>query len=179
MSETVKMLPAPIRSAVPNDAESIARIYNHYIANTIVSFETEEVSPAEMANRIADVQTASLPWLVAEVDDRIVGYAYASPFHKRAAYRFTIELSVYLDPDFFGRGLGSRFYQLLIDDLTAKGVHSVIGGIAMPNQASVALHEKFGFEQAAYYREAGFKFDQWIDVTYWQKMLSRVGKNEL
>ena len=179
MCKAAEMPQDSIRSAIPEDAESIARIYNHYIANTIVSFETQEVLPDEMARRIADVQAASLPWLVAEAEDKIVGYAYASPFHKRAAYRFTVELSVYLDPDFFGRGLGSRFYQLLIDDLAVKGVHSVIGGIAMPNEASVALHEKFGFQQAAHYKEVGFKFDQWIDVTYWQRMLSRVGKNEL
>jgi phosphinothricin acetyltransferase len=162
---------ALIRSAILDDAEAIARIYNHYITQTVVTFETEEVSAAEMAQRIDRVQSASFPWLVADSAGAVVGYAYASHWHVRSAYRFAAELTVYLAPGQAGQGTGSDLYREVIDALTARGIHTVIGGIALPNDASVALHEKFGFQQAAHYREVGFKFDRWIDVGYWQRIL--------
>lgn len=161
-----------IRDAVADDAKAIAAIYNPFIANTTISFEEEPVSDAAMAQRIADVQAGGLPWLVAERDGRVTGYAYATKWRVRHAYRFSVESSVYLAPDCAGQGLGTALYAALFEQLAARGCHLVIGGIALPNDASVALHEKMGYEKVAHFREVGFKFGRWLDVGYWQKTLA-------
>ena len=160
-----------IRPATARDAEAIVRIYNHYILNTIVTFEEQVVSAGDMAERIKSVESDSLPWLVSEGVDRIVGYAYAGKWHRRSAYRYSAECTVYLDPGATGQGLGTELYDALFPILRSKGVHTVIGGISLPNEASIALHEKFGMKKAAHYKEVGFKFDRWIDVGYWQVVL--------
>lgn len=161
-----------IRSANDSDAGAIAAIYNHYVANTVVTFEVDEVSSDEMGRRLREKQADSFPWLVAETGNQVVGFAYAGSWHARKAYCFSAETTVYLSPDHSGQGIGSDLYRTLIDSLSANTeIHTLIGGIALPNDASVALHEKFGFEKAAHYREVGFKFDRWIDVGYWQRML--------
>jgi phosphinothricin acetyltransferase len=160
-----------IREAAAPDAAPVAAIYNHYIRETVVTFEEEPVSGAEIARRIEEVQSASLPWLVAEVDRQVVGYAYAGPWHARSAYRFSAEITVYLAPTHTGRGIGSKLYGELFPILQARRIHAVMGGIALPNEASVALHEKFGMRKVARFQEVGFKFDRWIDVGYWQRTL--------
>jgi phosphinothricin acetyltransferase len=152
------------------DAEAVCAIYNQYVTNTIVTFEEQPVAVAEMQSRIAAV-LEKLPWLVLEHDGDIAGYAYASPWKARIGYRFAVESSVYLAPAHVGCGFGSTLYQNLLDDLRARNIHCVIGGAALPNAASVALHEKLGFRQVAHFRENGFKFDRWIDVAYWQRVL--------
>ena len=123
-----------------------------------------------MARRIADV-TAGLPWLVWETEGGILGYAYATPWKVRAAYRHAVESSIYLAPQATGRGLGPKLYGELIAELRTRGLHCVIGGAALPNPASVSLHEKLGFEKVAEFRQVGFKFGRWIDVAYWELML--------
>jgi L-amino acid N-acyltransferase YncA len=158
-----------IRPATSDDAQAIAAIYNYYIDNTQVTFETEAVTAPEMSRRIGE--TAPLPWLVAEGPSGVIGYAYASKWRTRHAYRFSVETTVYLRQDASGRGIGSRLYGVLLDDVRARGVHTAIGGIALPNQASVALHEKLGFVECARFNEVGFKFDRWVDVGYWQLLL--------
>ena len=160
-----------IRTAMAGDAEAIARIYNHYVASTIVTFEEQAVSIEEMAGRILEIGSAALPWLVAEQDGRIVGYAYASKWKGRCAYRFSAECTVYLDPDCVGMGYGTKLYERLFAALRERGMHAVIGGVALPNPASVALHEKLGMTKVAHFREVGFKFDKWIDVGYWEVTL--------
>jgi L-amino acid N-acyltransferase YncA len=160
-----------IRAATSADAEAIAGIYNHYITHTVVTFEEEVVAAAEIARRMEEVRAASLPWLVAEQDGRVVGYAYASRWRSRIGYRFATEITVYLDPAHPGRGIGSSLYGRLFPLLQERKLHAVIGGIALPNPASVALHEKFGLEKVAHFKEVGFKFDRWIDVGYWQRVL--------
>jgi phosphinothricin acetyltransferase len=160
-----------IRPANARDAEAIATIYNHYIVHTPVTFETEPVSAAEMAARIHEIVQASLPWLVIEDQGVIAGYAYASKWKGRCAYRYSAETTVYLDAGTCGRGLGKRLYEALIAELQRLGFHVAIGGIALPNEASVALHETLGFEAVARFREVGFKFEQWLDVGYWQRLL--------
>lgn len=160
-----------IRAATIADAEAIAEIYNHYIAKTVVTFEEEAVPPSEVAQRIKVVWSASLPWLVAEVGGQVAGYAYSNKWHGRSAYRFSTEITVYLAPAHVGRGIGSKLYGQLFPILRDRGIHAVIGGIALPNEASVALHEKFGLEKVAHFKEAGYKFDRWIDVGYWQRIL--------
>ena len=152
-----------IRAASTADASSICAIYNHYVTNTIVTFEEQTVTTADMQTRM-DAVLEKLPWLVLEYDGAIAGYAYASPWKSRIGYRFAVESSIYLAPTQVGRGFGSALYQSLLDDLHTRNIHCVIGGAALPNVASVALHEKLGFTQVAHFRESGFKFGRWIDV---------------
>lgn len=160
-----------IRSATQQDAPAIAAIYNHFIAETVVTFEEQPVSAADIAVRMAETLAAPLPYLVVEHDAQVVGFAYASRWHGRCAYRFSLETTVYLDPGRTGEGLGSRLYGALLERLRAEGFHAAMGGIALPNPASVALHEKLGFSKVAHFPEVGYKFDRWIDVGYWQCML--------
>lgn len=158
-----------IREAAVSDAAAVADIYNHYITKTTVTFEEEPVSVAEVARRIEDVRSVSLPWLVAEMDGGVVGYAYAKPWHSRSAYRFSVESAVYLAHTHVGRGIGSKLYDELFPIVQRRRIHAVIGAIALPNQPSVALHEKFGLRKAGEFAEVGFKFARWIDVGYWQR----------
>ncbi|MCF7688871.1 MAG: GNAT family N-acetyltransferase, partial [Cephaloticoccus sp.] len=129
------------------------------------------VDAVAMAARMAGI-TSKLPWLVCEVDGIMTGFAYASPWKGRCAYRFTVESTVYLAPDAFGRGLGTKLYSALIEAVQSLGQHSVIGGIALPNAASVALHEKLGFHKVAHFEQVGWKFNRWIDVGYWERLLA-------
>lgn len=160
-----------IRPATPGDADAIARIYNHYVADTCVTFETDPVSGTEMAQRIADTMAMTLPWLAAEADGAVVGYAYASKWKGRCAYRYSVETTVYLDPACTGRGFGPRLYAVLVEAVKALGMHAAIGGIALPNAPSVALHERLGFRKVGHFEQVGFKQDRWVDVGYWQRLL--------
>jgi len=161
-----------IRPASSLDAACICAIYNHYVAATTISFEEAPVIEADMAGRIADVTDGGLPWLVLEVDGAVAGYAYATKWRARPAYRHAVESSVYLDPALAGRGHGRRIYEKLLAELRTRGLHTVIAGIAQPNERSVALHERLGFRKVAHFSEVGFKFGRWIDVGYWQLMLA-------
>ncbi|PMS34731.1 phosphinothricin acetyltransferase [Trinickia symbiotica] len=160
-----------IRTGAPEDAFSISRLYNHYVLNTTVTFETDEVSSGEMASRIHEVTAAGLPWVIAELDGRLVGYAYASKWKGRCAYRYSVESTVYVDAEHTGKGIGTELYGALLARLRSGKTHVVIGGIALPNEGSVALHEHFGFRKVAHFNEVGFKFERWIDVGYWQTTL--------
>jgi L-amino acid N-acyltransferase YncA len=160
-----------IRLASAGDGEAIARIYEHYVLNTSISFEEQPPLPAEMAQRVGEVQSHALPWLVAEQAQRIFGYAFAVKWKGRAAYRHSVESSVYLDPAFVGRGFGTQLYRALLEALQQRSIHTVIGGVALPNAASIALHERLGFTKVAHFKEVGYKFGQWIDVGYWQRSL--------
>lgn len=157
-----------IRPARTEDASPIADIYNNYVRDTVITFEEVEVSATDMLQRISKVQAVGLPWLVAESAGTVLGYAYATPWKERAAYRHTVESSIYLAREHQGQGLGTRLYAALLDILRKQSVHAVIGGIALPNAASIALHEKLGMQQVAHFRETGFKFGRWIDVGCWQ-----------
>lgn len=160
-----------LRAATAADAAAIAAIYNHYVAETVVTFEEVPVSASEFAGRIESVAAAGFPWLVAEQAGRIAGYAYATKWRDRSAYRFSAEVTVYLAPTDTGRGLGSQLYAELFPMLEARGLHAIMGGITLPNDASVALHEKFGMRKVAHFDEVGFKFDRWLAVGYWQRTL--------
>lgn len=138
-----------IRPATQADSDAIAQIYNRYIRNTTISFEEEPLAPA----------------------DHVTDYAYASRWHERSGYRISVETTIYLDPERVGDGLGTRLYTTLLDQLKDRGLHSAIAGIALPNPASIALHESLGFRKVTHYQEVGFKFDRWIDVGYWQRVL--------
>ena len=160
-----------VREAATGDADAIARIYNHYVAESIVTFEESPVSSADMRQRILEIRDDGLPWLVAELGHGVAGYAYASKWKGRCAYRYATEITVYLGMESQGQGVGSLLYMQLFDKLRQRGMHTVIAGIALPNAASVALHEKMGLEKVAHFREVGRKFDRWIDVGYWQATL--------
>jgi phosphinothricin acetyltransferase len=160
-----------IRPVACGDAEAIARIYNHYILNTIITFEEEVITAEEMQTRIDEVLGCSLPWLVAEQEGQVVGYAYASKWKGRCAYRYSVESTVYLDSGYAGKGFGTALYERLFALLKESGMHVVIGGVALPNPASVALHDKMGMKKVAHFEETGFKFGQWIDVGYWEVVL--------
>lgn len=160
-----------IRSAEQSDARDLAAIYNHYVAESVITFEEDPIDHAEMARRIHGVQSASLPWLVAAETGKVVGYAHATPWKTRSAYRFSVEITVYVATGNAGRGIGSLLYSELFTALEKLGVHAVIGGIALPNDASIALHQKFGMVKVAHFQQVGFKFNRWIDVGYWERIL--------
>ena len=160
-----------IRTVTTRDAEQICNIYNHYIKHTCISFEESPVSIKQMQQRIKDI-SASFSWLVYEIDQQILGYAYASRWKTRSAYRYSVESTVYLSQQAAGQGIGSQLYAALIAELKETDAHSVIGCIALPNEASIALHEKIGFEKVAHFKEVGRKFDEWIDVGFWELVLS-------
>lgn len=160
-----------IRDAVPADAEAIRAIYAPYVEDTVISFERTPPDVATMRERIAR-SSASHAWLVAERHSTIVGYAYAGPFAVRAAYRLTAEVSVYVDRAASRSGIGSALYAELIERLLQRGAHTAIGIIALPNEASVALHERHGFRHVGTFREVGTKFGRWHDVGWWQLMLN-------
>ncbi|HEX7553990.1 MAG TPA: arsinothricin resistance N-acetyltransferase ArsN1 family B [Geothrix sp.] len=159
-----------IRSALATDAQAMADIYNPFILGTTITFEEEAVTPQEMASRIGIVLLA-LPWLVIEVQGTVAGYAYATPWKTRSAYRRTVESAIYMAPSQDGQGLGTRLYEALLGELQQLGVHAVLGGIALPNEASVALHERLGFEKVGQLQQVGWKLQRWVDVGYWEKRL--------
>ncbi|MDN4500826.1 N-acetyltransferase family protein [Alteromonadaceae bacterium BrNp21-10] len=161
-----------IRHASSQDAANIAAIYNHFIRNTVITFEEIEVEAPLMSQRMTAVANNNLPWLVYEDKGEILGYAYACPWKERSAYRHSVEVTVYLHPDHHKKGIGYSLYQQLLASLPQGQIHALIAGITLPNSASIALHEKCGFMKVAHFKEVGFKFDQWLDVGYWQKTLS-------
>ena len=166
-----------IRLATADDAAAIAAIYAPYVTDTPVSFEAEPPDEVEIRRRIGEGGRL-YPWLVAaEPDGTILGYASASRFRPRHAYRFTVETSVYLDPRAHGRGLGRALYERLLALLTAQGFTQAIAAITLPNPASVRLHEKLGFTATGTYRDVGQKFGTWHSVGLWQRKLAEAEAN--
>jgi phosphinothricin acetyltransferase len=156
-----------IKKATLKDAKAITEIYNYYVLNDIATFAEEPILLKETEENIKK----AILWLVYIKDEKIVGYAYASKWKERSAYRFSAETSVYLSPNYLGKTIGSKLYKHLLEEIKKLDIHSVIGGISLPNKASESLHEKFGYKKVAHYKEIGFKFNKWIDVGYWQLVL--------
>lgn len=161
-----------IRKVESRDANAIASIYNYYVKNEIATFEEVPVSVEYFQNNIASV-TKQFPWLVFEENGQVLGYAYANIWKTRSAYNKSVEVSVYLKHGLNQRGIGSQLYKELIAILKREGFHVLIGGISLPNEASVRLHEKFGFEKVAHFKQIGYKFNTWVDVGYWQLTLNK------
>jgi L-amino acid N-acyltransferase YncA len=161
-----------IRLATTADAGAVRDIYAPVVETTAISFELDVPSEAEMAARIAERQPLH-PWLVAVVDDGVAGYACAGPFKARPAYDWSVETSVYVASAGRGRGVGLALYRGLLAVLTAQGFRQAMAGIALPNPASVALHERAGFGPVGVYRAAGWKLGSWHDVGWWQRPLAR------
>jgi L-amino acid N-acyltransferase YncA len=157
-----------IRAANPaRDAEAIASIYAPYVTGTVISFEYEPPTAAEMGVRIERL-TKTHAWLVAEDDGRIIGYAYGCPHRERAAYQWATEVSVYVEQTHQRRGAGRALYEKLFGLLAERRYRIALGGIALPNDASVALHRACGFKRVGAYRRIGFKLGKWWDVEWWQ-----------
>lgn len=161
-----------IRLATEHDAAALAAIYRPYVEDSRISFEDVAPDAAEMARRIKGDPTGYHPWFVADEAGRLLGYAASSPFRARRAYRWTVETGIYLAPDAHGRGIGRALLSKLLQLLERQGYVAAIGAVALPNDASVALHEKLGFTYAGTYRGVGHKFGEWMDVGLWQKELA-------
>lgn len=157
-----------IRPYEQKDTEKICGIYNYYISNTVITFEETPLTPAAMASRIA-AYTKEYPWLVCEVEGEVVGYAYATKWKERAAYKHTQEVTIYLENGLTRKGYGKALYAALFDELKKLNCHVALACIAVPNENSEQLHEFFGFKKVAHFSEVGRKFGQWLDVGYWQK----------
>ena len=162
-----------IRGVEIRDAADIAAIYNYYIRETIITFETEEIDTAEMENRIKKILEAGYPFIVHEENNKIKGYAYVGKFRERSAYSESLETSIYLDINEKGRGIGRKLYKRLIELSQEAGVHVLIGVVSYPNLASQRLHESVGFEKAGVIKEAGKKFGKYIDVEFWSYILGK------
>jgi phosphinothricin acetyltransferase len=161
---------AHIRFAQLTDAAGILAIYAPYCESTYVSFEIVAPSMEQIQERIGRI-TTDYPWLVGEVDGRIVGYVYASRHHERAAYRWSVDVAVYVAAAHQRRGVGRILYETLFAILLEQGHFKVFAGITLPNEASVGLHESMGFRPAAIFRGVGYKFGRWLDVGWWQRDL--------
>ncbi|WP_158146602.1 GNAT family N-acetyltransferase [Vibrio fluvialis] len=157
-----------IRDIQDVDIVTITEIYNRYIEQTTITFEEVPISVSKMGERVNKIRAAGLPWLVVAHEGTVVGYAYAGQWNARSAYRFTVEPSIYLSPQAKGQGWGRAVYQVLLSKLKDLGIRNVLGVIALPNEASIGLHESLGFRKVGEFSQVGYKFDRWLSVGYWQ-----------
>ncbi len=156
-----------IRKVEHKDAAQIAEIYNYYVLNTHHSFEQDALTVDEILDRMDSI-TESCPFLVCEKELEILGFAYAFHYKPRSAYRHSVEVSVYVKNGSEQKRIGTELYEKLFEEISKMDVHAIIAGISLPNHASIKLHEKFGFEKVAHFREVGFKMNRWVDVGYWE-----------
>jgi phosphinothricin acetyltransferase len=160
-----------VRAATVVDAEACAAIYAPYVLETAISFETEPPSAMEMAERIARALDTHA-WVVLEEDDRVVGYAYGAPFHRRPSYRWSCEVSVYVERSRRRTGAGRALYEALFERLRERGFRMAVAGMTLPNEASEGLHRAMGFQPVGVYRRIGFKLGAWHDVAWTQRPLA-------
>jgi L-amino acid N-acyltransferase YncA len=163
-----------VRDATEADAVACAAIYAPYVTDTAITFEYEPPTAEAMAARIAAAQRAHA-WLVLEDDDRVVGYAYAGPHKERAAYRWSCEVTVYLEPGRRRSGGGRALYEALLARLAGRGFRTAVAGMTLPNDASIGLHRALGFEPVGTYRRIGWKHGSWHDVAWAQRSLAPEG----
>jgi phosphinothricin acetyltransferase len=164
---------ATIRFAEPSDAAAIQAIYAPNVESTAISFELLPPSVEEMAARMAKI-SAQYPWLVCDIDGVVAGYVYACPHRERAAYRWAVDVTVYVDAAYRRRGIGRALYTSLIALVEQQGYAKAFAGITLPNQGSVGVHEAVGFKRVAVYPKVGYKLGQWRDVGWWQLDLPNV-----
>ena len=157
-----------IRNVTPSDAERICEIYNNYVLNTAITFETSAVSIEDMKQRINNIVSSGYPYIVYELENNIVGYCYLHAWSGRCAYSTSAEISIYIDKDHKHKGLGHEIMVYLLHNIDLTRFHTIIAGIALPNEASVALHEKFGFKKISHFKDIGYKLNKWRDVGHWQ-----------
>ncbi|WP_303317413.1 GNAT family N-acetyltransferase [Flavivirga abyssicola] len=156
-----------IRPLNLNDTEELLDIYNYYVLNSIVTFDDVALSLEIFKDKITRIN-ADYPFIVFEEKNEILGYAYGSKWRPKPAYKHTVESTVYVKHGMLGKQIGTKLYTALLSQLKAQNYHIVLGGLTLPNDASVKLHEKFGFNQVAHFKEVGLKFGKWLDVGFWQ-----------
>lgn len=159
-----------IRLVQESDAKAIVEIYNYFVEHTVITFEETIITEEEMRSRIKKIMPTGR-WIVYESEGVVCGYAYASNWRSRIAYRNSLETTVYLNPESVGYGIGTKLYRALLNIMRKQGLRVAIGCIALPNENSVRLHEKLGFRKVGVFHEVGYKFGQWIDVGFWEKGL--------
>ena len=164
-----------IRNVKTDDACAIAQIYNYYVLETTVTFETEEVSVKDMENRIKKTLECGYPFIVYEEDGIVTGYAYVRKWRERLSYNNTLETSIYLNKDKKTKGTGKKLYDSLIEQCKKSGVHVLIGVLAHTNTLSQKLHKKTGFKKTGHFKEAANKFGKFIDVEFWSLILKSAG----
>ena len=164
-----------IRKATINDAHTICNIYNYYIENTAITFETAPISETEMEQRISDIISSGYSFYVGETDKKVIGYYYTHRWNSRCAYNTTVEESIYLDKAEIGKGYGTKLFEHLLTHIDKTKFHVLIAGICIPNEVSIRLHEKFGLKQISHMKEIGRKFNQWWDVGHWQLIFNMKG----
>ena len=159
-----------IRSVHINDAQALLDIYNYYVLHTTATFDIKPLSIETFIAKINHINK-DYPFIVFEVDNEVLGFAYGSQFRPKPAYNYVAESTVYVKYSAHGKGIGSKLYAQLLEELKRTELHTILGVLTIPNDASVKLHEKFGFEQVALLNEVGFKFDEWQNVGIWQLRL--------
>jgi len=163
-----------IRSGKADDVPRITEIYNHYIANTPISFDIEPWSVEQRLSLWFSQYSESGPYrlLVAELNGQAIGYASSSQFRSKAAYYLSVETSIYIDPNESGKGYGTQLYRALLEQLTATDLHRAYGGVTLPNEASIGLHKKLGFKEVGVFSQVGYKFGRYYDVCWLEKSLA-------
>ncbi|MGT2755560.1 GNAT family N-acetyltransferase [Streptococcus ovuberis] len=161
-----------IRPASPTDTKALLDIYAHYIKKTAITFEYEVPTVENFSERIRNIQER-FPYLVFEENGHVLGYAYASPYKERAAYDWTVELSIYIHPKARQKGIGQALYQTLEEALHQQNIVNLLACISLPNEASIHFHEKQGFREVAHFKEVGFKFNRWHDIIWMQKRINK------
>ena len=159
-----------IRRVQLKDAKQIVAIYNYYVLNSIVTFDKTPFAVSDFIARIETIQE-KYPFIVFEENNNILGYAYANKWREKPAYKRTVESTVYVKHNIHNKGIGTKLYNTLLNELRANNFHTVVGGLSLPNDASIKLHENFGFKKVAHFKEVGFKFENWVDVGFWQLQL--------
>lgn len=159
-----------IRPMTLNDIPEIVTIYAYYVHNTVITFDTEVPTEAEMRQRLAPIIEHYPAW-VCEEDGKVAGYCYAHEWKVKKAYRTTVETTIYLHPDHSGKGYGNQLMKQLIDDCRRRSFHALIACITIPNEPSVKLHERLGFKQVSCFHEVGRKFDRWLDVADYELII--------
>jgi len=159
-----------IRNVKITDAKQIADIYNYYVLNSVVTFDDVPFTETAFRDRIFSISSA-YPFLVYEEGNKILGYAYAHMFRQKPAYKNTEETTIYLANEVQGKQIGTKIYVSLLQLLRDQKYHVAIGGLTLPNEASVNLHEKFSFKQVAHFKQVGYKFNKWLDVGFWELIL--------
>ena len=166
-----------IRQAKQEDSEAILAVYAPYVKETTITFETQVPSLEDFQNRMAAIME-KFPYLVAEADGQILGYAYAHTYYARDAYDWTLELSIYVDRHGRQAGIGQALYDVLEEKLSKQNVVNLLACISLPNAPSIRFHQKRGFEQIGHFKKVGFKFGQWRDIVWMQKRLRDVAVPE-
>lgn len=162
-----------IRAAKATDAKNLLAIYTPYVLETTITFETEIPSLEEFERRITDTQ-ATYPYLVAEEEGKLLGYAYAHAYYGRVAYAWTVEVSIYVDQATRATGIGTALYDRLEELLIEQGMTQALACISLPNDTSIAFHKKRGYEQVAHFKKVGYKLGQWRDIVWLQKELQDI-----